>query len=184
LKRHPTNLGLGAAIRTGFQAATGDIIVTTDSDGTYRFETIPDMLACLTDQVDLVTASPYHPKGEVVGVPKYRLFLSQGSSLIYRILVDWNIHTYTALYRVYRRKVTQSVPFESNGFLAGTEILVNSMLLGYKVAEYPAVLHSRVVGISKAKLMRTILAHLRFQGRLLLYRLGIRRQIVDTGQVS
>ena len=36
------------------------------------------------------------------------------------------------------------VPFYSTGFLAGTELMVNAMLMGYKVAEYPTVLHSRV----------------------------------------
>jgi dolichol-phosphate mannosyltransferase len=173
-ERHQVNRGLGAAIRTGFAAAKGEVIVTTDSDGTYKFTEIPALLACLTPEVDMVTASPYHPAGGIVGVPGYRLVLSQGSSILYRFLVDWRIHTYTALFRAYRRKVIEYVPFESDGFLAGTEILVNGMLMGYRVAEYPAVLHSRVFGTSKAKLMRTIKAHLKFQGRVLLHRLSLK----------
>lgn len=164
---HPRNLGLGQAIRTGFANATGDVIVTTDSDGTYRFSSIPELLACLKDGVDIVTASPYHPKGGVAGVPGYRLILSQGSSMIYRILVNRKVHTYTALYRAYRREVIENVPFTSSGFLGGTELLVKAMFKGYKVAEYPAVLHSRVHGVSKAKIMRTITAHLRFQASVL-----------------
>lgn len=173
-ERHPVNRGLGAAIRTGFAAAKGEVIVTTDSDGTYKFTEIPALLACLTPEVDMVTASPYHPAGGIVGVPAYRLILSQGSSILYRILVDWRVHTYTALFRTYRRQVIEYVPFESDGFLAGTEILVNGMLMGYRVAEYPAVLHSRVFGTSKAKLIRTIKAHLKFQGRVLLHRLSLK----------
>jgi dolichol-phosphate mannosyltransferase len=78
---HETNLGLGAAIRTGFLNADGDIVVTVDSDGTYKFSEIPGLLSLLTSEVDIVTASPYHPQGGVVGVPAYRLFLSRGSSL-------------------------------------------------------------------------------------------------------
>jgi dolichol-phosphate mannosyltransferase len=66
--------------------------------------------------VDIVTASPYHPHGGVVGVPLFRLVLSQGSSLIYRLLVDRNIHTYTCLYRAYRREVIDSIQFVSDGF--------------------------------------------------------------------
>jgi dolichol-phosphate mannosyltransferase len=163
---HPHNEGLGQAIRTGFANACGDVIVTTDSDGTYKFSSIPDLLACLRDDVDIVTASPYHPQGGVVGVPAYRLILSQGSSLIYRILVNGKVHTYTSLFRAYRRKVIVDVPFTSSGFLGGTELLVKSMLKGYRVAEYPAVLYSRVHGISKAKIKRTILAHLQFQASI------------------
>jgi dolichol-phosphate mannosyltransferase len=171
VERHGANRGLGAALRTGLAAARGEVIVTTDSDGTYRFAEIPALLARLAP--DVVTASPYHPQGGVAGVPGYRLVLSQGSSLIYRVLVNWNVHTYTSLFRAYRRQVIERVPFESDGFLAGTELLVNGMLMGYRVAEYPAVLYSRVHGASKAKLMRTIRAHLRYQARVLLQRLSL-----------
>jgi dolichol-phosphate mannosyltransferase len=163
---HPKNMGLGQAIRTGFANSCGDVIVTTDSDGTYRFSSIPDLLDCLREDVDIVTASPYHPRGGVAGVPGYRLVLSKGSSLIYRLLVNNKIHTYTSLFRAYRRKVIESVLFTSSGFLGGTELLVKSMLKGYRVAEYPTVLYSRVHGTSKAKIMRTILAHLRFQSSI------------------
>jgi dolichol-phosphate mannosyltransferase len=169
-ERHAENRGLGAALRTGFEAVNGRVIVTTDSDGTYRFSEIPALLACLKPGVDIVTASPYHPKGGVIGVPHYRLVLSQGSSAIYRLLVDRRIHTYTALFRAYRRIVIERVPFEADGFLAGTELMVKAMLSGYKVAEYPSVLHRRAFGTSKAKLARTIRAHLKFQGSVLLHR--------------
>lgn len=172
-KRHSVNRGLGAALRTGFAAARGKVIVTTDSDGTYKFSEIPALLSYLTPDVDMVTASPYHPAGRVMGVPAYRLILSRGSSTIYRLLVDWRVHTYTCLFRAYRREVIEHVSFESDGFLAGTELLVKGMLMGYRLAEYPAVLHSRVFGASKAKLARTILAHLSFQTRVLLHRLDL-----------
>jgi dolichol-phosphate mannosyltransferase len=172
-ERHEVNRGLGAALRTGLAAARGEVVVTTDSDGTYKFSEISALLSYLTPDIDIVTASPYHPAGGVEGVPTYRLILSRGSSTIYRLLVDWRVRTYTCLFRAYRRKVIENVSFESDGFLAGTELLVKGMLMGYRVAEYPAVLYSRVFGTSKAKLVRTILAHLGFQARVLLYRLRL-----------
>lgn len=173
LERHPVNRGLGAAMRTGFAAAAGEIVVSTDADGTYKFETIPALLACLTPGVDLVTASPYHPAGGVQDVPQYRLVLSQGASFLYRVLVEWHLHTWTALYRAYRREVLQTITFDSPGFLAGTELLVKARLAGFRAAEYPAVLHSRVAGQSKAKVFRIIRAHLGFQWKVVLHRLGL-----------
>jgi dolichol-phosphate mannosyltransferase len=170
-ERHAANRGLGAALRTGFAAASGEVILTTDSDGTYRYSEIPNLLSTLMPEIDIVTASPYHRKGGVAGVPAYRLILSRGSSFLYRILVDWNIYTYTALFRAYRRRVIDDVTFQSDGFLAGTELLVKGILKGYKVAEYPAVLYRRQYGVSKARLLRTILAHLRFQGWILINRI-------------
>jgi len=169
--KHDKNIGLGAAIRTGFLNADGDILITVDSDGTYKFSEIPNLLSCLTLEVDIVTASPYHPEGDVIGVPAYRLLLSRSSSLLYRILVDWNVHTYTCLFRAYRPDVVKNIDFESDGFLAGTEILVNAKFRGYRVAEFPAVLYKREYGVSKARIAQTIFSHLNFQWRVLHHRL-------------
>lgn len=172
-EKHALNRGLGAALRTGFKSSSGDIIVTTDSDGTYRFSTIPAMLEHLKENVAIVTASPYHPEGEVVGVPGYRIFLSRGSSMLYRILINRNVHTYTALFRAYRREVVNQIPFAANDFLGATELMVKAMLKGYRVEEFPAALHRRMFGVSKAKLIKTIASHLNFQTRILLHRLHI-----------
>lgn len=178
-EKHDVNRGLGAAMRTGFGVVTGDIVVTTDSDGTYHFSTIPSMLEHLKGKVAIVTASPYHPKGAVVGVPGYRIFLSRGSSLLYRILLNWKVHTYTALYRAYRREVIDQISFAADDFLGGTELMVKAMLKGYQVDEFPAVLHRRMFGVSKAKLLKTIMSHLNFQARLVLHRLHIRSLFAD-----
>jgi dolichol-phosphate mannosyltransferase len=165
---HDRNRGLGAAIRTGFQNATGDIVITTDFDGTYPLNTIPQLLSkMLVEKVDIVTASPYHPQGSVEGVPRYRLLFSFGASLLYRILVSWRIHTWTALYRAYRRSVVENVSFESNDFLAGTELLVKAIRMGYTVSEFPTTLHVRTFGQSSIKIARVTLLHLKFQTRLL-----------------
>jgi dolichol-phosphate mannosyltransferase len=171
--QHPVNKGLGAALHTGFANAVGDVIVTADSDGTYRFDEIQPLLSYMKPGIDIVTASPYHKAGGIENVPTYRIILSRGSSFIYQIIVDRHIATYTALFRAYRREVVRRVPFKSPGFLAGTELMVNAMLMGYTVAEYPTVLHARQAGASKAKIFRIIRAHLKFQGSVLLRRLKL-----------
>lgn len=166
---HPVNRGLGAALRTGFQHASGDVIVTTDFDGTYKFESIPMLLETLMrENADIVTASPYHPQGHVEGVPAYRLLFSKGASLLYRLLVHWRVYTWTSLFRAYRKSVIRSVVFTSDDFLAGTELLVNALRGGARVVEYPTTLHVRTFGQSSLKIARVTKAHLRFQARLVL----------------
>ncbi len=174
IARHPANRGLGAALRTGFAAARGEVIVSVDCDGSYRFEEIPGLTFCLGPQVDVVTASPYHADGAAEGVPALRLLLSRGCSLLYRVLVSWRIRTYTSLFRAYRRQVIENVPFENNGYQAVTELLVKAMLKGYRAVEYPTVLRKRAVGVSKAKLLRTVKDHLRFQASIVLDRLKLK----------
>ena len=168
--RHQSNQGLGAALRTGFASCAGDVIVTVDSDGSYEFSEISALLLCLDPNIDLVTASPYHPNGRVEGIPAYRLLLSRGCSLGYRLLLDRKIHTYTCMFRVYRRSVIDNVVFEGDGYLAVTELMVKAMLMGYRVVEYPAVLRKRSRGTSKANIARTVRDHLRFQTSVLLNR--------------
>ncbi|MCC7448764.1 MAG: glycosyltransferase [Anaerolineae bacterium] len=166
---HDTNRGLGAALRTGFAHARGDVIITTDFDGTYSFDLIPDLLNRLDkDQVDIVTASPYHPDGgKVEGVPPYRIVFSYGASMLYRVLVAWRIYTWTALFRAYRRSVVKNIEFESDTFLAGTELLVKALRAGYTASEFPATLRIRTYGQSSMKVARTVRAHLVFQSHIL-----------------
>lgn len=163
---HDRNKGLGAALRTGFQAARGEILVTTDADGTYDFGDLLGLLALLQPGVDVVTASPYHPEGLVAGVPAYRLVLSQGASFIYRALLDPSVYCYTAMFRAYRREVIEAVRFRSPGYLSMAEILSEALLAGFKVVEFPTVLTVRKYGQSKAKVARIIRDHLRFQAGL------------------
>ncbi|MFN8377208.1 MAG: glycosyltransferase family 2 protein [Anaerolineae bacterium] len=161
---HERNMGLGAAIRTGFQHATGDFLVTTDFDGTYDFAGITRLLdALISENADIATASPYHPQGKVEGVPESRLIFSKGASLLYRMVVTWHIYTWTALFRAYRRDVIEHVGFRSDDFLAGTELLVNALRAGFKVVEVPMVLRRRTFGQSSIRIARVTSAHLRFQ---------------------
>lgn len=177
IERHPANIGLGAALRTGFIASTGRTVVTMDSDGSYAFSELPALLDCLTSEVDVVTASPYHPKGHVGGVSKYRLMLSRAASTLYRFLVDRRIYTYTSLFRAYRRGSLDAVGFWSSGFLAPTEILVKANLMGFRILEYPSTLRGRSTGVSNARIGAMIKAHLVFQCRLLLHRFRFRSLI-------
>ena len=171
--QHERNRGLGAALRTGFAHARGEIIVTTDSDGTYPLTTIPALLDLLQPGIDIVTASPYHPSGGVDGVPAYRLLFSKGASAMYRVLLDPRLHTYTAMYRAYRREVIEHIPTSADGFLMVTELLVGALLAGYHAAEFPAVLRVRRYGQSKARVWQITRSHLRFQVRVLLQRIGL-----------
>jgi dolichol-phosphate mannosyltransferase len=173
---HPTNRGLGAALRTGFANATGEIIVTCDSDGTYPFSEIPALLDRLTPDVDLVTASPYHAGGGIENVPAYRVFISKSASLCYRILVDARIHTYTALFRACRRHVIEHITTHADGFLMVTEWLVEALLSGYRVAEYPTTLRVRQYGQSKARVWQITKTHIRYMSSILQRRFFARPQ--------
>lgn len=171
--RHERNRGLGQALRTGFAHARGALVVTCDSDGTYPFAEIPALLDRLTPDVDIVTASPYHPGGGVDNVPRYRVAISKCASLCYRLLVDWRIHTYTALFRACRREVIERVTTRADGFMMVAELLVEARLAGFRVAEYPTTLRVRQYGQSKARVLQITRTHLGYLSGLARRRLGL-----------
>jgi glycosyltransferase involved in cell wall biosynthesis len=57
LVRHPTNRGYGAALKTGFNAARGDLLGFLDADGTYPPESFPDLCREALAGADLVVGS-------------------------------------------------------------------------------------------------------------------------------
>ena len=166
--KHTQNCGLGAALRTGFSKATGNIIVTIDSDCTYDPEQIPNMLKALDKQIDIVIGSPYHPLGKVDGTSFLRMFLSKSLSSVYRLVLSQDLHTYTGIFRAYRRSVVTDIKFKANDFISLSEILVKSIFSGYEVFEYPTILYHRKFGRSKIHIITTIFHHLRFILRIIL----------------
>lgn len=174
--KHDKNRNLGASMRTGFESSTGDVIITMDSDCTYDPKDIFKLLELLDENTDIVTASPYHPKGEVKNVPEYRLLLSKSISSIYRILTKSQIHTFTALFRAHKREVIENIKFKSNNFLATAEILIYALMKGYKVKEHPTTLHVRKFGCSKMKLFLVIKSHLKFVIKLIKERIFSRKK--------
>lgn len=174
--KHERNRGVGAAVRTGFSKATGEVVCTIDSDCTFDPLRIPEFLEVMErEKADIVTASPYHPQGGVENVPAWRLLLSRGASALYRRVCASKLYSYTALLRAYSRKVVTEVEFESNGFSATTELLLRAAHQGFKVAEIPMVLKSRLIGVSKMKVAYTIRMHLGLMTRALWWRIADRK---------
>ena len=118
------------------------------------------MIPLLSEGVDLVTASPYHPRGSVRNVPRWRLSLSKSASALYRLLSRQKLGTYTSCFRVYRRQTLLELGVREPGFLGIVEIIGKLDLRGRNIAEYPTTLESRILGRSKMKTLRTIVGHL------------------------
>jgi polysaccharide deacetylase family protein (PEP-CTERM system associated) len=165
-KRHTENRGVAAAILTGIGGAHTDIVCSIDCDCTYDPHQLQRLIPLLTEDVDMVTASPYHDEGEVRNVPTWRLFLSKSLSSLYRVVLHHRFATYTSCFRVYRRSSVVDLEVREGGFLGIAEMLGRLDLEGGRIVECPAVLEVRLLGRSKMKTVRTIVGHLRLLLRL------------------
>jgi glycosyltransferase involved in cell wall biosynthesis len=170
--RHERNRGVAAAIQTGIANATTDVVCSIDCDCTYDPHELVGMIPLLTDDVDLVTASPYHPRGGVRNVPEWRLFLSRSLSGMYRVILHQKLATYTSCFRVYRRRALLPLRLDRPGFLGIAEMVGKLDLSGSKIVEYPTVLQVRLLGRSKMKVLRTIVGHLGVLASLIRLRLS------------
>lgn len=184
LIRHEQNKGVAAGILTGLRAAETEIVCSMDCDCTYDPHELAKMLPMLGEGVDMVTASPYHPKGGVRNVPEWRLFLSKGASFLYRRVLRSKLSTYTSCFRIYRRSAVADLKINENGFLGVAETLGKLDLSGGKIVEYPAVLEVRLFGFSKMKTARTILGHLKLLSHLLRLRWSTRTAAKDNSLVK
>src|SRR5437773_3715074 len=101
--RHPTNLGLGAALRTGFAHTTSPIVCTVDSDCTYPPERLPELVALLADGAEIATAWAWHSGNEPADADQDPDALGRAVSGLYQRLVGQDIHAFTCLFRAYRR---------------------------------------------------------------------------------
>jgi polysaccharide deacetylase family protein (PEP-CTERM system associated) len=164
--KHETNQGVAAGIMTGLREAKTEIVCSMDCDCTYDPHELSKMIPLLTDDVDMVTASPYHKNGGVRNVPNWRLFLSKGASFLYARTLHTKLSTFTSCFRVYRKSSVVNLPLHEKGFLGVAEMLGRLDLSGGKIIEYPTVLEVRLFGFSKMKTARTIFGHLKLLSKL------------------
>jgi dolichol-phosphate mannosyltransferase len=164
--QHKHNRGIAAAIQTGIRAARHEIVISLDCDGSYDPLLIKDIAPLLTDGVDLVTASPYHPEGRVENVPEWRLCLSRFASRLYGLACRHRLTCYTCCFRAYRKSSVALIELENERFVGVAELLWKVLEQGGRVVEHPALLRSRAAGQSKMRVIRAALGHLRLIAKI------------------
>lgn len=171
LLEHGANRGIAAAIHSGIRAARHETVVSMDCDGSYEAALLGELVPLLTGEIDLVTASPYHPLGTVENVPAWRLQLSRLASRLYGVVCRKKLTCYTSCFRVYRRSAIAPIELENERFVGVAELLWKVLERGGGVAEHPARLRSRVAGQSKMRVARVAAGHLRLMSRIARQRL-------------
>jgi glycosyltransferase involved in cell wall biosynthesis len=139
---HPSNQGLGRALKSGFAYAGGDYIITLDIDLSYAPYHIKILLdKILETQAQIVVASPYMPGGRVSNVPRLRKELSLWANRFLSLTDKRTLSTFTGMVRIYDAQFLKGLNLKSMGMDINPEIIHKAQLLGVRIEEAPAHLH-------------------------------------------
>jgi glycosyltransferase involved in cell wall biosynthesis len=133
---HETNRGKGAALRTGFQRATGELVVVQDADLEYEpNEYVKLMQPFVEGKADVVIGSRF------IGGESHRVLYywhSLGNNLLTtasNMLTNLNLTDMECCYKMFRREIIQSVEIEESRFGFEPEIIAKIARKGCRIFE-------------------------------------------------
>ena len=157
--------GAGAlnAIRTGFDAVEGGVVLVTMADTSDDLSAVDAMMQHIEEGCDVVCGSRYMKGGGQTGGPRAKRFLSRAAGLSFHALTGIPTHDITNSFKMYRKSVIDGIQIESSrGFEIGMEITIKAFLKGYRVTEVPSCWQERVAGESRFRLVKWLPAYLRW----------------------
>lgn len=168
---HEKNMGYGAALRSGFAAATKDLVFYTDGDGQYDPGELPKLMALMAPDVGLVNGYKIERHD-----PWHRIVIGRLYNAFARFLFRIRIRDIDCDYRLIRRSLLDEIRLNSTSGTICVELVRKLELSPYRVAEVPVHHYPRLHGRSQFFRVRS-LATTFWQLIRLYYRLVIRPAI-------
>ena len=162
--RHERNRGYGAALRTGFNAAQGDLVFYTDSDNQFDLTELAGFLPLMREW-DAVLGYRIDRKDA-----RRRLLTSWVFNRLSCAVFGLTVRDLNCSFKLFRREVLQSLPLASDDFFIDTELVVRLHRGGYRYTERGVTHRPRLAGRSTVRLSdipRTLAAVARMRATLL-----------------
>jgi Glycosyl transferase family 2 len=141
--------GKGAALRSGFAAVTGDIIVMLDADGSMDPGEIPLFVGALLAGADFAKGSRFAQGGGTADMPLHRRMGNRGFVGLVRLLFGGQFSDLCYGYNAFWRHVLPALNLDGDGFEIETIMNVRALRGGLKVSEVPSFEAVRVHGTGR-----------------------------------
>jgi len=126
---HPTNLGYGAALQSGFKAATKNLVFYTDGDGQFDFAEMPPLLD-LTEEYDIVSCYRLNRRDSIL-----RKFNGWCWTKLVGLLFGLRIRDIDCAFKLYKREIFDGMQLYSTGALIDAEILARAVRKGCTITQ-------------------------------------------------
>ena len=142
---HPVNRKLGGSIKTGFAAATGDIVLYTDADLPFDFAELHKALRIMRlYESDIVSAYRHDRTEEGSSRAIYTFFYN----LLIRIMFGVKMRDINFAFKLCRRRIFDHIELHSEGSFIDAELVIRAKKLGYTVTQFGVDYFPRTRGIS------------------------------------
>lgn len=143
--------GKGEALRCGFQAATGEIVVIMDADGSNDPREITSLVGALLSGADVAKGSRFLQGGGTADMPFYRRVGNWGFVMMVRLFFGCRFSDLNYGFLALWRNLVPELELDGDGFEIETMINVRALKLGAKIAEVPSFEDKRIFGESRLK---------------------------------